>query len=287
MPRIEQSIIMNREAQASDTALFRKDLPKAGAYSALDICIRVTNGSTSAQGVDPLDVVKHLSLVLNGNDYRWHMSGHEMFRWQWMKRGRPMPYTWTQSASAVQEVWFRMEFGRFMGDNQFGLDLSRFQNVQVQCDYDMTIPGAIAATTLTTGTFTVTIIAHQFPYESKPSFRGMMGCREFWTGTTAAAGDIVQDLPASNAVLAISVFCIEDAIEDAVDITDIEIGRDNFSKSLIKTKWYNAQAIQNSMIDVREEIIELFADNAQTVDTHLSNIKQAAAKCRAVTTAIA
>jgi hypothetical protein len=287
MPRLETSIIMSREAQTSDTALFRKDLPKAGAYTALDIGIRMTNGSTSAQGVDPLDVIKKISLVLNGNDYRWHMSGHEFYRWQWMKRGRPMPYTFTQSANGVQEVWFRMEFGRFFGDNQLGLNLERFQNAQVQIDYDMTVPGAIAATTLTTGTFTVTIIAHQFPFSARPSFRGMMGCREFYTTTTLASGDIVQDLPASNQIAALSIMCIEDAIADAVDITDIEIGKDNFSTSWIKGKWYNFAVVQNQALDVREEIIKLFADDAQTVDMHVTNIKSAIAKCRAVTTAVA
>lgn len=287
MPRLEQSIIMNREAQTSDTALFRKDLPKAGCYTALDIGIRCTNGSTSNQASDMLDMLKHISLVINGNDYRFHITGQEMFRHYWMKHGRPMPYTWTQSASGVQECWFRMSFGRFMGDKEFGLDLSRFQNVQFQVDYDVTACGAIAATTFATGTFTVTLIAHQFPYNNKPAFRGMMGCREFYTTTTVASGDIVQDLPASNTLLALNIMCIEDAILDAVDITDIEIGKDNFSVNFVKGKWYNFQAMQNAANDVREEIFKLFADDAQTIDTHLTAIKSGICKCRAVTTAVA
>ena len=59
--RLEQSVIMNREAQSSDTALFRKDLPKSGSYTALDIGIRLTNGSTSGIDVDLLTVLKHIS----------------------------------------------------------------------------------------------------------------------------------------------------------------------------------------------------------------------------------
>ena len=167
MSRIEQAVIMSREAQTSNTALFRKDLPKAGKYSALDIGIRLTNGATSAINMDILDVIKKISLVINGNDYRWHISGQDFFRQYWVKHGRPMPYTFTESASGVQEVWFRMEFGRFIGDEQFGLDLAKFNNVQLQIDYDCTVWGAVAVTTFATGTFTVTIIAHQFPY-SKP-----------------------------------------------------------------------------------------------------------------------
>ena len=80
MVRLEQAVIMSREAQTSDTALFRKDLPKSGAYSALDIGIRLTNGSTSAVNLDILDVIKHISLVCNGNDYRFHLKGQDFFR---------------------------------------------------------------------------------------------------------------------------------------------------------------------------------------------------------------
>ena len=197
MVKLEQTVIMSREAQTSDTALFRKDLPKAGAYSALDIGIRLTNGATSGINMDILDVIKKISLVMNGNDYRWHISGQDFFRQYWMKHGRPMPYTFTESASGVQEVWFRMEFGRFLGDTMFGLNLDRFNNVQLQIDYDNTVWGAVGVTTFTTATFTVTLIAHQFPMASRPVFRGMIGLREFWNGTSAASGDEVQSLPSS------------------------------------------------------------------------------------------
>ncbi len=179
MVRVEQAIIVNREAQTSDTALYRKDLPKSGKYSAIDVGIRLTNGSTSNVNGDILDVIKHISLVVNGNDYRWHASGQELFRNHWIKHGKPMPYTFTELGSGVNEVWFRLQFGRFLGDPMYGLDLSRFNNVQVQVDYDCTILGAAAVTTFTTGTFTITIIAHQFPYNSPVSFRGMIGYREF------------------------------------------------------------------------------------------------------------
>ena len=271
--RLEQSVIMNREAQSSDAALFRKDLPKSGSYSALDIGVRLTNGATSGINVDLLKVLKHISLVCNGNDYRWHISGHDFFRNFWLKHGRPMPYNWTEAASGVNEVWFRMEFGRFLGDPQYGLDLSRFNNVQLQIDYDATLLGAAAATTFASGTFTVTIIAHQFPYSSRPSFRGMLGCREFYTATSAASGDIVEDLPSSVPVLGLVVAAREDNVAEATDITDIEIGKDNFSIVYNKGKWYNFQAMQNADLDVREEIFDLLLTSGATRVAHLANLR--------------
>ena len=283
MVRLEQAVLMSREAQSSDTALFRKDLPKSGAYSALDIGIRVTNGSTSAVNLDILDIIKHISLVMNGNDYRFHVKGQDLYRHHWMKNGRPMPVNFDESGSAVQEVWFRLPFGRFLGDPMFGLNLDRFNNVQLQIDYDATLLGSAAVTTFTSGTFTVTIIAHQFPYSSRPSFRGMLGCREFYTATSAASGDIVEDLPSSVPVLGLVVAAREDNVAEATDITDIEIGKDNFSTVFNKGKWYNFQAMQNADLDVREEIFDLLLSSGATRLAHLANLLSIDLQPRAAT----
>jgi hypothetical protein len=283
MVRLEQAVLMSREAQSSDTALFRKDLPKSGAYSALDIGIRVTNGSTSAVNLDMLDIIKHISLVMNGNDYRYHIKAQDLYRLHWMKNGRPMPCSFDESGSAVQECWFRLPFGRFLGDPMFGLNLDRFNNVQLQIDYDMTVWGAVAVTTFTTATFTVTIIAHQFPYASKPVFRGMMGIREFWNGTSAASGDEVQSLPSSNPILAVSVSALEDNIAEATDITDILIGKDNFATRWVDGKWYNFQQMQNQDLDVKEESYTLYASNAGYRDAHVANTLSAQALARSMT----
>ena len=283
MAQIQQAIIMSREAQSSDTALFRKDLPKAGCYTALDIGIRLTNGSTSGIDVDLLTVLKHISLVFNGNDYRVHISGQDAFRHYWMKHGRPMPYFWTEAASGVNEVWFRLEFGRFMGDNQFGLDLSRYNNVQLQLDYDCTLLGAAANTTFTTATFTVTVIAHQFPYSNHPAFRGLIGLREFWTGTSAASGDVVEELPSNNPVIALSVAARESNVAAATDITDIKIGKDNFNTVWIDGKWYNFQTMQNCDLSVLEERYDLLLTSSATLVCHLENIKSVVLNARAAT----
>jgi len=287
MVKLQQTILLNREAQSSNTAMFRKDLPMAGAYSGLDVGIRITNGATSARDMDVLDIIKRVSLVMNGTDYRVHIKGQDLFRHYWMKHGRPMPYTWNETGGAVQEVWFRLAFGRFLGDTQLGLDLSRFNNAQVQIDYDCTVWGAVAATTFATGTFAVTLIAHEFPPNQRPAFRSMITLREFWNGTSAASGDYVQVLPSSDPVLAVSVSCLEDGVAEATDITDIKIGEDTNKGKYIDGKWYNYQQIQNADLDVREELFNLYASDAVTRDIHLANIKQANAKCKVVTTAVA
>jgi hypothetical protein len=278
--KMKMLTLVNREAQTSDTAVYRKELPQVGCYSAIDIGFRVTNGATSAINLDPIDLIKRLMLVINGNENRIYLSGQEAFRLHWMRTGRPMPYTFKESASGVQEVWFRMQFGRFIGDTVYGLDLRKYDSVQVMVDYDATVWGAVGATTFATGTCTFSVVAHSFPVDRLPSFRGMMASREFYSGVTAASGDLKIKLPSSNPMVALSVLAIADNVADATHITDIKIGNNSFEKVWVDNKWYNLATQCNKDLDVREERVNLLLSNAATRDMHLSNIKMAFANSK-------
>ena len=122
MPKMLLTTLVNREVQTSDTLVYRKDLPKSGFISAIDIGVRFTNGATVSSTGDPLDIFNHISLLINGTDFRFHMKGQDVYRYNWVKDGKPMPQYWTQVASATQETWFRIPLGRFIGDKMFGLD---------------------------------------------------------------------------------------------------------------------------------------------------------------------
>lgn len=273
--KLETISLVNREAQVSNTAVYRKDLPKSGVVSAVDIGIRLTNGATSAINMDLLEVLKHISLVINGNENRYYLTGPEMFRHYWMKHGSPMPYTFKESASGVQEVWLRMEFGRFLGDMFYGLDLSRFDSAQIQIDYDCTVWGAVAATTFATGTFTVSMIIHKFPDASRPAVRSMIGTREFYSGTSASSGELVVAMPTQRPVIAVALSVLCDNVAEGADITDIRIGKALTQSNWVNNKYYNLQSIANAELDVNEETFNVLLSNGQVRDTHLANLKSA------------
>lgn len=276
MPLLEMVTLTNRDTQTADTAVYRRDLPKSGYYSAVDVGVRWQNGATSSRGLEPLLPVRKLSLVCNGNDYKFHLSAMEWFRYWWLKNKKPLPYNFTEITSAYNEIWFRMQFGRTLGDKQYGLDLSKFDSVQVQIDYDLPGQwGAAAATTFTTATFAPTIIAHQFPIESRPAFRGFFGMREFYAATTVASQTKSYPLPSARPVLALGVMAAEDNIAEGTDVTDIKIGKDNFSKVWFNGKWYNFQAEMNYDLEEQTEINDVFMTAAETRDVHMANLKSA------------
>jgi len=118
------------------------------------------------------------------------------------------------------------------------------------------------------------MIAHQFPYAKRPAFRGMMGFREFYTGVTAGSGDLVQDLPSANLITSIAVSSQKDDTDDSTIITNVRIGKDNFSTIWRDGSWYNFLMQSFADLDVREEDFTLFATDTNVRNTHLNAIKQ-------------
>jgi len=277
MPKLERVVIVNRDTQTSDLAVYKKDLPTAGCFSALDIGVRVTNGGTSNVNGDILNGIKHIGLVFNGNQYRVWVTGQELFRINWYKQGQPMPYNFSEILSEVQEVWFRIPFGRFLGDTVYGLDLSRFNNVQVQIDYGLASINAVGATGPLTGTFAPTIIGHAFPAAQRPSFRSMIGLREFYTATSVASGENVQSFPSQNPLANYYGFCLVNNVAEGTDVTDVRIGFDMFARTVLNDKWYNLQTYANAVLDERTVIVKILLADAQTRDLPVSNIKCAVA----------
>ena len=274
MPRMMITTLLDREAQTSDTLVYRKDLPKTGYVSAIDVGVRFTNGATVPQNKDALDIFNHISLLFNGTDYRFHMKGQDVYRYNWVKEGKPMPCYFTEVASATQEVWFRIPLGRFIGDTVFGLDLAKFRNVQLQLDYALSNFGTVG-THIITGTIAFTVLLHEFPYGQVPAFRGMILAREFWTGTSVASRTTLENLPSQNALAGIFVSVTEDAIADGTDVTDIKIGRDRFGIVWVDGKWYNFARVMNEKLTVRYEDYVLTNATAATKLTHVNTIRHA------------
>lgn len=271
MPRIEVVQLVNREAQTSDTATYRKDLPKAGFISAIDVGIRITNGATPPEDKDIEDVINGLYLVANGTDVIFKMGGANMYRYNWLKNGKPMSSSEDETASAVQEKWFRINLGRWLADSEFGLDLSKYNSVQIQIDYALSNFGTVG-THVITATFTPTILLHQFPLSSRPSFRGCIGTREMYSTTTLASRINVVDLPSQFPIASMAVAAREDTVAEGTDVSDIRIGKDNFQTVILAAKWYNLQHLCNENLSSREFIKTLYLSSAETRSLPVANI---------------
>lgn len=287
MPRLETVQLVNRESQASNTAIYRKDLPRAGYVSAIDIGVRITNGSTVPADKELVDIIKHISLVINGTDYRVHINGPDLFRANWLMFGQPMPYIHDETAGVAQEVWFRLPFGRFLGDPYYGLNLSKYANTQLQIDYDGANFGT-AGTHYVSGSITFTILLHMFPMTQPPSFRGMLGLREIWTYTTLGGNAYkVVDLPAQNPLADIYITARKDGVAEGTAISEVRVGRDNFNTIYFDGYWYNLQTLCNANLKERSYRLGVVCSSGDMRALPVANIRMAHARSRSATGGVA
>lgn len=279
--------LLNQSAQVNDTAVFRFDLPTSGLFTAIDIRFGITNGATSAINLDPIDIIKRISIVMNGNENRYYLTGQQSYRMYLARAEKPLLTGFNEGPSAVNFVWFRIPFGRDFGDTQYGLDLSRYDNVQVQIDYDATVWGAASATTFTTGTCQFTLVGNQFSLTSRPSFKGMIGIREFGSATSVASGSLQVALPSARPVTAVTVFALQDNVAENQAVTDIMIGKDSFNTVWTNNKWYNLRAEMEALMFIHDENYQLLLSDGAVRDTHVSNIVYSCANNRVFTKAVA
>ena len=278
MPRIETSTLVYQEAQTSNTSVYKKKLPEKGYLSGIDLRIRVQNGSTSAINMFLTDAIKKIEVIRNGTDRIFSLTGDEAFKQPWMKFGRPPEYTFDATGSAYQMINFPIRFGRYLGDPQYFLDLGKYNSVNLEIDYDMTLWGAVAATTFTTGTFEPSLVLHSFPQNRSMVPKGFIQTREIENYTSVASGNKDMQLPSQNPISAISLFGHEDAIEDGTDVTQVVIGRDSFKERWIDGYWTHLADACNR--DVWEKILhyKAYVTAAQNLDTHVNRIRTALAR---------
>jgi len=276
------STLIDREVQTSDTLVYRKDLPKNLKISAIDIGFRFTNGATLAANKDALDIINHLSLLINGSQYRFRLTGKDCYKYNALREGKFMHTNFIDTVSVTPEFWLRMPFGRFVGDPSFGLDTSKYDNTQIEIDYALSNYGTVG-THIITGTLAITILLHTFMPDQQPSFSGMISASEFWTGTTVASRNNLVDIPSQNPITRLIVSCCEDGIEDAVDITDIKLGRNNLENVYLQGKWYNLQTEQRARNGLYTEKYVCSPTAGCTLTTHIGNIKRVTATANLIT----
>ena len=94
-----------------------------------------------------------------------------------------------------------LDFRRYMGDTQFYLDTSMYQNPQLQMTHALTIS---ATAGFVTGKGTLTVIARVID-SGAPTRLGVIGAKEVDSFATAASGDHNTDLPVDFPTAAILV----------------------------------------------------------------------------------
>lgn len=270
MPMWERRYIRRQLALPSNAATQQEPLPKSGYLSGLEVRLAWTNGATGGAGEDVIDAVDRIEVIGNGSTVIFSLEGIEIAKWAQVWQRRRMVQQRDDRASAVQFASFTVPFGRWMGDPEAWLDLSRWTDVELRVQYSPTIS---AAAFLTAGGVLDVIGLFYERGAAPPAGRGYIRTTQVRSFTSAAAGDEVIQLSRQYPYTDLLVYAFEAGIEDGVDITQVELSIDNGRLIPFTGRWVDVQEENRAILDIDpvEELIAFRTDN-ETIETRLGRI---------------
>ena len=259
--------LLNSEVQASDDATKILDLPRSGALHSMIIRARCTNGSTSGRGVNILDVLDLVEVVGNGSRTLFSLIPEVIEKRHEARRGLALPMVWNERVSAVQEMTFQINFGRWLYDPEMYLPLDVWSDLKLRLQFSPTISATVG---FATGTVTFDVIGIQSV--ARPSvYRGTLVIRNVSNFTSAAAGDEIVEMHRGQMLRDINIYAYEAAIADDVDVSNVEIRADDGSHSFYNNGWAELLDMNALLYEsnIDHHILALMNDD-DVIDTRIS-----------------
>ena len=207
---------------------YKLDLPEHGLLTSLLIRLSGSQASGYGQGMADwriIDRITKLAVLVNGATVCKSLTGYQVKALEYYDQGVIAPGDWRNYATNTQFEYLLINFGRYMGDADFGLDLSKFANVELQLTND--------ATASQFSDLTVSVLGMYLRAAPSGQFKGYLRTEEWRAWTTVTDDTKYNELPVEHIIRRILLQAIPPIDADFVDETsnanlmdDIDLGLD-------------------------------------------------------------
>lgn len=207
---------VRENASMTLTDTYKLDLPEHGFLSSL--ILRISGNEISGYGQAAhdwriIDEISKIAVLANGATVIKSLTGYQAQALAFYDQGVLPPGSWRNYASNTQFEYILINFGRFMGDTELGLDLSRYDNVELQI-----------TNTATSSDFTslsVSVLGVYVRGAQAGQFKGMLRTEEWRSWTTVSDETKYNDLPIEHKIRRILLQAIPD--QDANDVNESDM----------------------------------------------------------------
>lgn len=189
----------------------------------LDISFKATNGATSNIDATIADTITSFELM-DGSNIILSLTGAELGGMVANRTGRFPGGKVSEILSEVQELKFSIDFGRWYGDEDFSLDLSKFKNLQARLRWNLAAIRAVGATGFVSGSARYTVLAHVLEGSRNPF--AYLALRRHSLFSTAASGEELVTLPTDNIIRGIAIRSYEAGVGGLSGISNIRLSAD-------------------------------------------------------------
>jgi hypothetical protein len=218
-----QAYILNRYSLA-DSGEYTVNIGMRDVITAIALEFRATNGASGNKDNPLAECIDSIELI-DGGKVLYSLTGRQLFALTAYRKGF-IPYNLvSEIPSNTQNLFGVLQFGRWLGDQAFAFDPSRFSNPQLRFKWNLANNRAVGATGYVTSTLTVTAIAEIM--EGAQSPQGMLIAQQYFEKTSVASGVEPVLLPTDKLIKAIMVRSASDSGGGLYGISNLKLQADN------------------------------------------------------------
>lgn len=251
----------------SDAGTFLLDLPKQGLVNQLELKLQWTNGSTDGHGVNIFDAFDLIEILGNGSQVIFSMTPRELAQFNTLYYSSYPAGYFTEEASGVQYIYLKIPFAFSLSEAQRGLQLSKFNNVQLRISYSPTIA---ASAGFATGAGVVDISAIMLDNEALAGGGGFIRARTIRSFASAASGEEKIEINSNFPVLGVGMAIHAAASYPEAHITRAKLEINDGSRVVFDR--YVADLRKQVVKDYGVEakfVMQAFAQNGDTIQHEL------------------
>jgi len=206
---------------------YKLDLPEHGLLGSL--LLRITGSEASGYGQSGgdwriVDEISKITVLLNGATICKSLTGYQAQALAAHDQGVIPPGHWQNYATNMQSEYFLINFGRWLFDLEVGLDLAKFNNVELQVEN--------TATASDFSDLTISVLGYYLRDAGAGGFAGYMRSEEWRSWTTVADETKYNDLPTEYILRRILLQAIPAVDSDNVEKTNMANLMDDIELSL-------------------------------------------------------
>jgi hypothetical protein len=206
---------------------YKLDLPEHGLLGSLLIRISGSQVSPYGQGEHDwriIDKISKIAVLVDGAVNVKSLTGYQVKALEYYDQGILAPGDWRNYASNTQFEYLLVNFGRWLQDADFGLDLSRFNNVELQVTN--------TATSAKFTDLTISVLGVYLRDAPASQFRGHLKTEEWRSWTTVSDETKYNDLPVEHLLRRVMLQAIPDQDADFVNESNMSNLMDDVELSL-------------------------------------------------------
>lgn len=241
---------------------YREDLPKSGLLSGMLVQVSgtmVSGATLSTEATWLLDFLTKLEIVVNGATVVKSLDWLQQLYLVFLEQQALMANWWRNYAAGVQREMLLINFGRYLWDTEFGLDLSKYNRAEIK----VTNSGSA---TYFTGNLTIDILLLYLEDMVGGFSRGYIRSEEYRQWTTVANTTEYIELPTKYPLRGIHLQAIPDQDANFVEETgmpnliyDVTLGINSRGKKLREGQCFLPMALDNMLVP-GSKILPSFAD---------------------------